>query len=256
MSDLVDVAHYQRRIRASEERVWENVRDWEHLPWLHASSFRAITLEDSGDWGWRARIGLHGGDEIRLELVIDGDRYVSRTLDGGGAGSEIWTQVLPHGQETTDIEVEFHLPGIEPQAVAATGAGFVRLYTQLWDEDERMMRERTRRLGEHRSAASFSLDVGPIDAVERELPMRVEFGGRAYRIISFEGELHIHAAVCPHWLGPLENAPNAAGELTCSWHGYRFDLRTGRRCGGSRPIRLPKAPRLEIAEGRVTLRAN
>ena len=32
---LTSVATYRRRIGASLERVWENVHDWEHLPWLH-----------------------------------------------------------------------------------------------------------------------------------------------------------------------------------------------------------------------------
>ncbi|TMP97098.1 MAG: hypothetical protein E6L09_13880 [Verrucomicrobia bacterium] len=32
-------------MRASLERIWENVRDWEHLPWLHRRSFLDIQLE-------------------------------------------------------------------------------------------------------------------------------------------------------------------------------------------------------------------
>ena len=39
MPELISVAVYRRRIGASLERVWENVRDWEHLPWLHRQSF-------------------------------------------------------------------------------------------------------------------------------------------------------------------------------------------------------------------------
>ena len=30
--NLTRVATYERLIRAPEERVWENVLDWEHLP--------------------------------------------------------------------------------------------------------------------------------------------------------------------------------------------------------------------------------
>ena len=89
---LTCVASYRRTVHASETRVWENVRDWEHLPWLHAASFRSIARLDEGDWGWRARIGLQPAAEIVLELVIDSSsaRYVSRTLAGPGVGSEIW----------------------------------------------------------------------------------------------------------------------------------------------------------------------
>ncbi len=38
------VGFYRRTIRASLSRVWENVLDWEHLPWLHRSSFSDIKL--------------------------------------------------------------------------------------------------------------------------------------------------------------------------------------------------------------------
>jgi nitrite reductase/ring-hydroxylating ferredoxin subunit len=36
--------------------------------------------------------------------------------------------------------------------------------------------------------------------------------------------------VCPHFGGPLDDAPvDDRGIVTCPWHGYRFDVRTGRR---------------------------
>ena len=48
---LTRVAVYRRSVAASLERVWENVHDWEHLPWLHGESFHHIDLLDSGRWG-------------------------------------------------------------------------------------------------------------------------------------------------------------------------------------------------------------
>ena len=78
--------------------MWDNVLDWEHLPWLHHTNFRAIERGASGPWGWRAWVGLHpesadpnrtpkSDREILLELVIDraGLEYVARTLEGPGA---------------------------------------------------------------------------------------------------------------------------------------------------------------------------
>ena len=50
--NLTRVAEYRRDIRASLERVWENVLDWEHLPHLHATSFGYCELDEAGDWGW------------------------------------------------------------------------------------------------------------------------------------------------------------------------------------------------------------
>ena len=255
MPDLATVARYQRRIRASPDRVWENVRDWEHLPWLHAESFRAIDLEESGDWGWRARIGLHGGAEIRLELVIEGARYVSRTLEGPGAGGEIWTTVTPHAPDQTDIEVEFRVPGVAPEHRDAVGDGFLRLYTQLWDEDEAMMRERARELarsGDTSDTSEEALDLGPEASLREALPKDLVLGGRPYRIVDLAGELVVYATACPHWLGPLP-APASDGTVTCPWHGYRFDVRNGARCDAKSPMRLSPPPRLERHEGRLRL---
>ena len=245
--DLSSVAVYRRRVGASLERVWENVRDWEHLPWLHRSSFSAIALEEEGDWGWRARIEPrpaqpdHG---FRLELVIDGDRYVSRSLDGSLQGAEIWTRVSPVAAARTDIEVEFLVPGARTDSIDALGAAYTSLYTTLWDEDERMMVHRQAMLDARRApplAAALPVELGSVEQVRAKLPLLVESGGRRYRIVEVEGELRAHATVCPHMLGPLDEVPVEDGCIECPWHGYRFDLRTGRSSDGRGP-RLPRAP--------------
>ena len=40
--DLVVAATYHREVIASLEHVWENVFDWEHLPWLHSSDRKSV----------------------------------------------------------------------------------------------------------------------------------------------------------------------------------------------------------------------
>jgi hypothetical protein len=151
------VATYRRTILASLERIWENVRDWEHLPWLHRSSFSSIHLLEQTPDSWRARITLPPANMPRgavIELQIDQAnlRYWSRTVEGQGAGGEILTCLKPLEERTTDIVVEFRVPGVKAERAEAVGAAYLRLYTRLWDEDERMMRRRqelldTRRIG-------------------------------------------------------------------------------------------------------------
>jgi nitrite reductase/ring-hydroxylating ferredoxin subunit len=251
------VAVYERPIHASIERVWENVHDWEHLPWLHAGSFEKIELIESGDWGWRARIGVSHDREILLELVLDDDdRYVSRTLEGPGAGTEIWTTLTPNGADRTDIRVEFLVPGVPESAASGVGAGFTKLYTKLWDEDEAMMQRRTALLARERSGeAPPALDLGPEDEVRARAPFGVEMGGARYRVVLVSGELVAHSAVCPHWLGPLDEGELVDGAVTCPWHGYRFDVKSGQRCDAESPMRLPPAPSVvvDIFSGRVRL---
>jgi len=249
---LTHVATYRRRVAASTERVWENVLDWEHLPFLHRASFRSIALEDSGHWGWRARIGLHPSAEIVVEVCIkpEKSRYVSRTVRGAGAPSEIWTKLMPVDPDVTDIEVEFWLPDVAPDRVAAAGAAYTQLYRALWDEDESMMvrrsqelaRERTRERTREQTSARIAL--GPASEVRGKLPLCIEWAGQPFRIIAIDGELVVHATTCPHLLGPLEEAAIEDGSVTCPWHGWRFDVRSGRALDDRR-ARLAPPPRID-----------
>jgi nitrite reductase/ring-hydroxylating ferredoxin subunit len=246
-SQAIHVATYERTVHASLPRVWENVHDWEHLPWLHRSTFCSIELLDSGDWGWRALVGLQpaeAGNRIEIELrVEEEDRYVVRTLAGEGEGTEIWTTLGSRGVDDTDVRVEFHVPGVAPEHVESLGAAFTHSYARLWDEDESMMRMRSERLarrGAERGRDRGRVALGPLG----ELPRLVEAHGRGYRLVELEGEVVAHTTVCPHRLGPLEVAEIRAGALVCPWHGYRFDARTGCSLDGRR-LRLPPSPRVE-----------
>jgi nitrite reductase/ring-hydroxylating ferredoxin subunit len=258
--ELAHVATYERTLHASAERVWENVLDWEHLPWLHRGTFCSIEREDSGAWGWRARVGVQPvgeGGEILLELLVEREagRYVARTLEGRGKGAEVWTRLHPVGEERTAIEVSFHVPGVPTDLLDAVGQGYVALYRRLWDEDEAMMSRRESELRAPRPTPAGSLALGSHEELRERLPLCVEVGGRRYRVLELDEGLVAHATSCPHMLGPLDGAEPDGGRIRCPWHGYLFDLRSGRSADG-RGLRLPAA-RIEIdSAGQVTLRAD
>jgi nitrite reductase/ring-hydroxylating ferredoxin subunit len=257
------VAVYRRRVAASLERVWENVLDWEHLPWLHRDSFCGIALEASGDWGWRAAVELPPRERpsrLTIEVRIDRDarEYHTRTLAGPGAGSDIVTRLATPDAQRTDVTVAFHVPGIPVAARDAVGAGFVRLYTQLWDEDEAMMVQRSALLagrapGPPRPGAREPLALGSATALRARLPLRVEIGGDAFRIVEHAGRLLAHPLVCPHLGGPLDGAALEAGAVVCPWHGYRFDCETGRGPVGQRCQMAVGARILVDASGQARL---
>lgn len=247
------VAVIERAIGASIERVWENVLDWEHLPWLHARDFASIELDEQADWGWRAKTASRNrpDDFYVIELRTDraASRYVTRTLSGTGAGSEIWTALEVASADVTRIRVEFWLPDVPESRRSRIGAGYVRLYQRLWDEDEAMMRERTARLAERSSerpaGTTANVALGTRTELIAQLPRSIEAAGGRWRIVMWQGEPLIHDARCPHAFGPLHACdPDAEGEIVCPWHGYRFDVRTGRSRDGRR-LRLRKPPRLE-----------
>jgi nitrite reductase/ring-hydroxylating ferredoxin subunit len=244
---------YRRTIAAGIERVWENVLDWEHLPWLHESAFAAVELLEESSSGWRARVVSRGSKRERsqvLEVRIERERrrYVSATLDGPGAGTEIWTHLDPSGADATGIDVAFWLPERDPARAALLGTSLVRVYERLWDEDEAMMQRRTRELAARAPVQSGPREraLGPLAALRARLPLQVELAGRAFRVVEVNGVLVAHATRCPHRLGPLEDAPvDGDCGVRCPWHGYRFDVRSGASLDGKR-LRLPIA-RLDVA---------
>ena len=73
---LRTVARYDRIVGASLERAWENVRDWEHLPWLHNRSFRSIELV-AGSAAEGKLLALYGRDGVlRAALGVNAPRWV------------------------------------------------------------------------------------------------------------------------------------------------------------------------------------
>jgi nitrite reductase/ring-hydroxylating ferredoxin subunit len=62
----------------------------------------------------------------------------------------------------------------------------------------------------------------------------------AMREVEVNGVRIRHAAVYPHLGGPLDDAPVEDDCVRCPWHGYRFDLRTGRSADGG-ALRLETA---------------
>ncbi len=256
---LTHVGSYRRQMPVNLERMYENALDWEHLPWLHSSSFTSIECLEAGDWGWRARVGSDTGD-IKMELLLDEaqGRWISRVLEGGTAGGEIWTYATALAPREIVVEVDFYFPGLtDPDIIQLMGATMVQLYTTLYDEDEWMMVERQKALDAMAGAQQRTqppLDLGPRDALLPRLPLTVDFDGRPYRIVEIGGELVAHAATCPHVLGPLHDAPLENGCVRCPWHGYQFDVRTG-ACTNHDGYRLPQAPtiRTDPVTARVSL---
>jgi len=148
-------------------------------------------------------------------------------------------------------------------ALDKLGAVYTALYTGLWDQDEEMMQTRERAFAEQAEREKAQAvappgadpaDLGSWQELTARLPILVEFAGHRFRVVDLDGQPVAHSAECPHWLGPLEDCPVEAGVVTCPWHGYQFDVATGRSVE-DRSLRLRPAPRFEVdAEtGRVRM---
>ncbi len=256
-SRLPHVGTYRRVLPVSLERLYENALDWEHLPWVHRSSFTAIDCLDAGPWGWRARTTSSRGDASVIELRLDRScrRWITRTLEGRNPGAEIWTHAFPVEAERVDIVVDFFVPDVAAADREKVGGAFAALYQTLYDEDVTMMVERQRQLDrrvERAAGRQREVVLGRRSALS--LPLVVDVAGRSFVVRELEGTLVTYPALCPHQLGPLDRAPLEGRTVTCPWHGYRFDVLTG-ECLSGGTCRLAAQPAVEEREGLVVLRA-
>ncbi len=191
--------------------------------------------------------------EVRADKAAGA--YVSATVEGPGAGSEVRTRLTALAPDRTGIAVEFHVPESDPARLAVIGGRYRAIYERLWDEDETMMVERERAWTARRAAKAIAPEtviLGSPDSVRAALPRLVDVGGERFRIIEVDGELVVHAATCPHWLGPLDTVEVVDGCVRCPWHGYVFDVHTGESTDG-RGLTLATPPRLTLVGDQLAL---
>lgn len=249
--DLQQVASYSRKIEANLARVWENVLDWEHLPYLHDGSFNYCELDEAGRWGWR--IWSDPEHKGHIELVVDTSCYVARSYTGDEQISEIWTYLTDRG-DSTDIRVEFYSTGVTGDNRDGIGEFYLGLYRVLWDEDEAMMQARQQRLQQQRTA-SAEINLGAVEQLRQSAPFLFELNRREYLLSEQSTGWVATPTICPHLLGPLA-AVEQPGQMRCPWHGYVFDLQTGKcvtpataRCS----LGLP--PEISLQDGQLIVTA-
>jgi nitrite reductase/ring-hydroxylating ferredoxin subunit len=254
-------ATYSRELPVSIERLYENAIDWEHLPHLHRSSFARIECADAGVWGFRARVWPQPYNErrsIAIELRLDRGlhRWITSTLDGPGKGTEVWTHAFSLAERQTLVVVDFFVPGVDGVRRLEIGRFYTNLYARLYDEDIRMMSERQLQLDLSRTGMAQTaapIVLGSLAQVRGQLPLTIDCGGRKFCIVESGGELIAYPTLCPHRLGPLGQSQVSDGIVECPWHGYAYDIRTG-KCVTGANLRLAIPPRVRIdTDSRVVL---
>jgi nitrite reductase/ring-hydroxylating ferredoxin subunit len=200
------VGSYERDLGASLDRLIENALDWEHLPHVHADSFNALSIIAADQGGWRADATMAGGQTLEVSLALDQDRqgWITETRDGDRLLSRIDSRALATGDDSCRVSVRFYLPQSAETSDLSAGAYFEALYAKLYDEDEALM-----------IARASALKMGAKAHADR----------RAVTLA--DGSVHSIPKVCPHQGLPLTTKPDADGSITCPWHGYQFDVRTG-----------------------------
>lgn len=62
----------------------------------------------------------------------------------------------------------------------------------------------------------------------------VEHEGRVYALFNIDGVISAIDGICPHQGGPLAEGAVEGTMVTCPWHGWQFDVCSGKTPLGSR----------------------
>src|SRR4029077_1120636 len=94
--------------------------------------------------------------------------------------------------------------------------------------------QRSRRRRERRSGMGFVLAAKTGDVPPGTI-REVEVEGKAVALANVDGQFHAINGVCLHRGGPLGDGPLEGSVVTCPWHGWQYDVRTG-KVGQNPPV--------------------
>lgn len=92
--------------------------------------------------------------------------------------------------------------------------------------------------------------IGPASAVPAGTVRTFYVEDREVVVANVDGELYALAGRCPHQGGPLGRGTLTGDTLTCPWHLWSFDVRSGRARWPEGVWRVACYP-LEVADGEI-----
>jgi nitrite reductase (NADH) small subunit len=72
--------------------------------------------------------------------------------------------------------------------------------------------------------------IADVDEIPPGTGKELVAGGRVVALYNVEGAFHALDGVCPHAGGPIGKGELTGCVVTCPWHGWQFDVTTGRHC--------------------------
>lgn len=72
-------------------------------------------------------------------------------------------------------------------------------------------------------------DAGPADQVPPGAVIEAVVDDRIVAIANVEGRLHAIDGICSHQGGPIGKGRLSGCTVTCPWHGWQYDVATGRQ---------------------------
>jgi nitrite reductase (NADH) small subunit len=76
--------------------------------------------------------------------------------------------------------------------------------------------------------------MATLDELPPGAAKEIEYEGRVYAIFNADGVISAIDGICPHQGGPLADGALSGTTVTCPWHGWQFDVQTGKTPLGSK----------------------
>lgn len=92
-----------------------------------------------------------------------------------------------------------------------------------------------------------------VDGFPEEGHAEVVAAGRIFAVYRVDGHFHVLDGICPHAGGPLGKGALNNNIVTCPWHGWQFDVTSGRHCLNDRICQTHYETMIEDGELRVKL---
>ncbi len=247
--------------------------------------------EGAWGWQAKVILPDSRAQHLELLVDRDNNYWATTVLSGDARGFEIHTHATERKSREIDVLVKFYLPQAFSKILKLLNVSqrllpfslykrfarklgvykvaknekpkisilktLQRQYSVLYDEDEILMSSRQDAIDHRKESklndAPHSLVLGTPEQLNQQLPKVVQFGKQRFVINQWPDEWRVYAAECPHLLGPLENAQiDQNGQITCPWHGYKFDINTGKSCE-KQTLFLAKPPSLKLLDGHLCL---
>ncbi|MCA9150635.1 MAG: Rieske 2Fe-2S domain-containing protein [Planctomycetales bacterium] len=96
------------------------------------------------------------------------------------------------------------------------------------------------------------LELCQLEQIPLDRGLEVIVAGRVVALFRVDGEVFALDGVCPHQGGALGKGQVCNGIVTCPWHGWQFDVKSGEN-QITRSICQPRIPLL-VQENRVFVR--
>lgn len=248
MPKLLMIGCYKRHIASNHDRMFENVFDWEHLPHLHSQTFSDIKLIKKGKKTIKFLVSLWPS-KLRLKQTVQlqGCKHkriwIVRIKTGFMKGLLIRSRVSPETPEGFQVKVEFFIPWSK-WYYAPLGPFLYLSYRRLYSEDVGMMIARQQYLDKDRTIDKTfqkeQITIGHEKGLKT--PHLFSFQGKDYLLNKYNGSWIAYAAHCPHMQRSFKDLTVKNGKIYCPWHGYEFDIETGRSKQSS--CQLPVAPKV------------